>query len=124
MKAYTILILMAIAAVVSTLLYLSKTKHADDIDRFSNSLSVVTEYLPKGAHISIRTEPSKAELLPWARYALAPHYLSPLPDHDTTLVIQHAQTSDSNLQAFTASQRKLWQAHDSQYIYTLTTRQP
>ncbi|RYE23134.1 MAG: hypothetical protein EOP51_11465 [Sphingobacteriales bacterium] len=121
MKAYTIMILMAVAVAVSTLLYINKTKQADDIDRFSNSLLPVTKYLSGGAHISIRTEPSKAELLPWARYTLAPRYLSPLPNHDTTLVIQYTQNSDSALTAFASSQRQLWQVRDSQYTYTLTT---
>lgn len=124
MKAYTILILMAVALGVSTLLYINKTKQPDDIDLFSASLFPITKYLPKGAHISIRTEPSKAELLPWARYVLAPRYLSPLPDNDTTLVIQYAQNGDSNLNAFTTSQKQLWQVRDNQYVYTLTIHQP
>ena len=124
MKAYTILILMVTAIAVSTLLYLSKTKQADDIDRFSKSLQPVTVHIPSGAHISIRSEPSKAELLPWARYALTPRYLSPLPDYDTILTIQYLQGGDSSLQAFVAAQHPIWQARDSQYIYTLTIHQP
>lgn len=122
MKAYTILILIAASLAVSTLLYVSKWKHKDAIDSFSSSLQPVTKYLSEGAHISIRTEPSKAELLPWARYTLAPLYLSPLPDFDTTLTIQYLQGGDSNLGTFVAAQHPIWQARDSQYVYTLTTK--
>lgn len=122
MKAYTILILIAASLAVSTLLYFSKWKQADAIDSFSNSLQPVTTLISPGAHISIRTEPFKAELLPWARYALAPHYLSPLPDFDTTLTIQYLQGGDSSLQAFVAARPAIWQARDSQYVYTLTTK--
>ena len=122
MKAYTILILIAASLAVSTLLYFSKWKHTDAIDSFSNSLQPVTAYISPSAHIGIRTESSKAELLPWARYILAPRYLSPLPDFDTTLTIQYLQGGDSSLQAFVTAQHPIWQARDSQYVYTLTTK--
>ena len=122
MKAYSILILIAASLAVSTLLYISKWKQKGAVDSFSSSLQPVTKYLSEGAHISIRTEPSKAELLPWARYTLAPRYLSPLPGFDTTLTIQYLQGGDSSLQAFVVAQHPIWQARDSQYIYTLTAK--
>ncbi|WP_276134133.1 hypothetical protein [Polluticoccus soli] len=121
MKSHVVLIVMTAAIAAGTALHAYKTRQPDELDKIGKSLAEAQNLLPQGSRISFKGEPSKSELLSWARYAIVPAYLDPNARYDTMLIIRYkANNGDSALSNIESSRKPFWQYTDSIYHYSLS----
>jgi|GEM_PF-5622982 hypothetical protein len=122
MKPYFVIILLVLCVVVATILHATKLQQTDEISSFAKGIAPLQPYLhPNATTIGFKGEPSKSELLSWARFIAAPSYISPEPA-DTTLVIQYRSNSDPDMLNYMTSKLILKQVSDTQYTYSIVTR--
>ncbi|MCD6065076.1 MAG: hypothetical protein K0R82_2987 [Flavipsychrobacter sp.] len=121
MKSYVVLIVLAASVAAATALHGYRTKPPAEPDKISRSLEGARKLLPPGSRISFKGEAAKSELLSWARYAMAPHFLDASNTYDTTLTIRYLTKNDSVLLLQENSHGIFWQQSDSVYHYSLST---
>lgn len=126
MKGYILFLLILLSIIISTLLYTNNfyNKKSDKMDGMATALSTMKKRIPAHNNYSYRGEPGDVDAYSFARYLLAPQYLSidPNVQFDTTLVIQYIKPLDSNLTLFVQSQHIIWHEEDTVYSYTLTRK--
>jgi hypothetical protein len=125
MKGTVVLLVIAIAVAISTLLHAGKMgQSTEQMDKLRMALAPAARIIPQGAHIQFATEPGNIELYTQARFIMAPTLLQPVDStfaFDTLLAIQYKLGGDTLLAQRVQSYSRLWQHTDDRYIYTIIT---
>ena len=121
MKSHIVLIVIAATVAAGTALHAYNTSRPSELDNLGKALTGARRILQPDSRVSFKGEPSKSELLSWARYGMVPVYLDANDQYDTTLIIQYRTNGDSNLSNIVSSRKLLWQHTDSIYHYSLST---
>ena len=127
MKDSVIQFILFLSLTVSVFLQRGKLDdHDKDIDRIEKSLSRLKALLPPSSSVSFKTITKDPDfefqsLLVFARHTLAPRFIDPIQQHDTTLIINYK--TDSSFNGFINSKKTIAQFTDDKYSYTLTSKQ-
>ena len=116
MRAYFVIILLLVSVAVGTILHATKLNRPDELTSFTKGISPLRSYIKDG--VGFKGEPAKGELLSWARFSLAPVYISDSPA-DTTLIIQYRHSSDTSLAGYIAGRQIIYQHNDGIYTYLI-----